>query len=287
MGTALAILGAAFVLRRLWLSREALAATPHGPAVVAVVLAAALVQGSAGAALALGWSRLVRLHGGPSLPFRQAFAIYGRSQLAKYVPGNVLHFVGRHLLARRAGVPDRALVVSAAHEVLALLACAALLGAPAAAASLGSRESLAAFAGMALAVGLLAASHLRDAGSARSSPVLLAQGMFLPLGWFAACGVGVIAIVTVVADWPGAPGAAVVVGAFTTAWIAGFVVPGAPAGLGVRDAVMLGLLGSVLDPAPALAITVLVRLVSLLADVVFYGAAVVLGRDAPGPPAEA
>src|SRR3546814_8886443 len=47
------------------------------------------------------------------------------------------------------------------------------------------------------------------------------------------------------------PGPIFFIGAFTTSWIAGFVVPGAPAGLGVREVVLTAWLAGALPPATA------------------------------------
>src|SRR3546814_17740723 len=47
------------------------------------------------------------------------------------------------------------------------------------------------------------------------------------------------------------PGPIFFIGVFTTSWIAGFVVPGAPAGLGVREVVLTAWLAGPLPPATA------------------------------------
>src|SRR3546814_11986525 len=45
------------------------------------------------------------------------------------------------------------------------------------------------------------------------------------------------------------PGPIFFIGAFNTSWIAGFVVPGAPAGLGVREVVLTAWLDGSVPPA--------------------------------------
>jgi len=73
------------------------------------------------------------------------------------------------------------------------------------------------------------------------------------------------------------PGARLL-GAFVVAWLVGYTVPGAPGGLGLRQAV-LGLLltPSVGEPA-ALIWAAGFRLVSVLGDVLSYLIGVALGR---------
>jgi len=53
---------------------------------------------------------------------------------------------------------------------------------------------------------------------------------------------------------------------FALAWTAGLVVPGAPGGLGVFEAVLLVRLAAVVPEAPLLAVVISYRLVSTLAD---------------------
>ncbi|MDG2004819.1 MAG: hypothetical protein P8J20_15965, partial [Novosphingobium sp.] len=49
---------------------------------------------------------------------------YTSSQLAKYVPGNVFHLVGRHMIHRAAGMPNKRLALATLVEVLLMLAAA-------------------------------------------------------------------------------------------------------------------------------------------------------------------
>src|SRR5690349_19847430 len=86
---------------------------------------AAYVAG--GLLLAFAWSTLVRI--GSSARLRRAPLIVGhlRSQLAKYLPGNVFHLAWRHLAARREGAGHRSLALALALETVLLLTGAAIL----------------------------------------------------------------------------------------------------------------------------------------------------------------
>jgi hypothetical protein len=73
--------------------------------------------------LAYGWRNLLS-HLGTTISPKAAVGIYGVAQLAKYVPGNVLHLAGRQALGIAAGIPGWTLAKSAVWE-LALIATAA------------------------------------------------------------------------------------------------------------------------------------------------------------------
>ena len=68
------------------------------------------------------------------------------------------------------------------------------------------------------------------------------------------------------------PAFAFLLGAYTFAWLVGFVVPFAPSGLGVREATLIALLAPVVGAAPATALTVGLRLANVAGDFLAIGA---------------
>ena len=62
-----------------------------------------IVCGGANFLLGVSWSYLLRFLGADT-QMRWAVSIFGISQLAKYVPGNVMHLVGRQALGMGAGI---------------------------------------------------------------------------------------------------------------------------------------------------------------------------------------
>jgi hypothetical protein len=67
-------------------------------------------------------------------------------------------------------------------------------------------------------------------------------------------------------------------GAFAAAWCTGFLLIAAPAGAGVREAVLVLLLGSAIGRSQATVIAVLSRLLFLLADLGWAGVSAALPR---------
>ena len=61
-----------------------------------------------------------------------------------------------------------------------------------------------------------------------------------------------------------------IVGLYLLSWLAGFMTPGAPSGLGVREAVMAMFLGGMVDEGVLLAAMVLHRLLNVVGDVFAY-----------------
>jgi len=79
---------------------------------VAVVLGAAAYTLSA-FLLSVAWLVLLRCSGESGAPVRPSMSIYARTQLAKYIPGNVFHFIGRHVMGRKQGFGHGAMLSAA------------------------------------------------------------------------------------------------------------------------------------------------------------------------------
>ena len=211
--------------------------------------------------------------------------IWFLSNLARYVPGNVWSYVGAVELARREGVARRTtLAVMALTQVLSvgvallaglpvLLAERARLGRPA---LLGAVVVVAAAALAALfRRQLLALARRRlpeldpaDLTPSAATVVLLVVGYAV---YWAVTGLAFAALVAsiyplAVADVP------LVVAAYAAAYAAGFLALLTPAGLGVREGVLVVALAPVLPAGPALVVALLSRLWMMLVELA--GAAV-------------
>jgi hypothetical protein len=99
---------------------------------------------------------------------------------------------------------------------------------------------------------------------------LLAALALCLLGWLVA-GTAAWVLVEGLTAGP-APAFLFLLGAYTFAWLVGFIVPFAPSGLGVREATMIALLAPVLGAAPATALTVGLRVANVAGDFLAIGA---------------
>ena len=65
-------------------------------------------------------------------------------------------------------------------------------------------------------------------------------------------------------------------GTFAIAWVAGFLTPGAPAGLGVREVVLLKILGHFYGTGVGAGITISLRMITLIADCLIFSVALII-----------
>ena len=273
-GTALAAIAAAYVAVR-FLRGEGDAAPPGIPAVLWLCAAGLSVPyAGAHALLALAWRTLLEMQG-TGATAAWSMRTYGLSQLAKYLPGNVAHLASRQLLGASAGVPHAVLARSSLYELAGLAAAGVLLSLPALPLIDGRLVRWAA-PPAAAAVVLAALVAIRLKAGVRPARVLALHVVFL----LTASLVFTSLLVLTVPDadrrfsWSAAGGA------YTAAWLAGFVTPGAPAGLGVRELVLVFLLDGRAAEQDLLTAVVLSRAVTLLGDTLFFAAAACTGRRA-------
>ena len=122
-GSGLGVAGILFVLLKLAQYREQIDLARLGAEDWFVLLLLAIASGFSGLLLALGWRALLQHHGVTIAP-AAAIRIYGISQIAKYVPSNVVHLIGRQALAVAENLPAWPVAKSAVWE-LGVLLCAA------------------------------------------------------------------------------------------------------------------------------------------------------------------
>ena len=115
-----------WVLWPVWRHGRELAASVDADALWRWTGLGALLYALLSVLLALAWWWLAGIYG-PRPSVRAGYAVYARSQLAKYLPGNAFHYVSRQLLGRRAGLSHPALVASGLLEMGSLLLAAVLL----------------------------------------------------------------------------------------------------------------------------------------------------------------
>ncbi len=257
------------------------------------LVAAAAVFAIGEAGYALVWPATLRRTGHP-VPVGTASATFLVTQTAKFVPGSVWQHVGRVGTGDRIGVPKRviagALVLEVAASVAAALFLAALVGTAAPLVFDTAGPGLRALElGAGIAAVVLVPEAARRAAGRVGGRSLIAPGPYaLVVGWHVVvwalygAGAGLLSV--------GLGGPFIdTVGAFCLSWVVGLVVVGAPAGLGVREAVMVAALTPVAGADVALAVTIGSRAVWTVVQ--FAGAALGLGylsrdRRRSGPDVE-
>jgi uncharacterized membrane protein YbhN (UPF0104 family) len=251
---------------------------PGAAAVACVPLfLSCLVQGFA-------WIFLVERMAGRRVPKGPALSLYLASQLARYTPGKVGLPIVRMEGAPRISLTASLVGVSVLVEMLSWTATGAMFGfallaSAAPAAGLGElfgKFALPLFACAAIGLALLCVVD-RSRYPARARKLLAPDGagpvvpFRLPLAQFVYWAfVALHGYLMSVALGAGGDAALTAMGFYVIASVAGFVVLAAPAGLGVREAVLLAGLGPLVGAASALGAALVSRAASLAVEVLSW-----------------
>ncbi len=213
--------------------------------------------------------------------------VYLKTNIAKYLPGNIWHHYGRIVAAKNANVSPSAATLSVLLEPL-LMAAAALIiiisfGGTFAA---GNVNFLAQIAQLLALLGVLCVVHPRFLNptirflqrlkgrmsntTTESNPMVSirrypVRPLLGELGFLALRSLGFILTMFALGslNFSQIP---LLMGAFSFAWLVGFVVPGAPGGLGVFEATAIALLQNRFPPAIVISAIALYRLISIVAE---------------------
>jgi glycosyltransferase 2 family protein len=264
-GSTLAIVGISFIALRLRDFIAEIDFTRFGIIEWSTMAGLALVYGLSNLMLALAWWNLLGQFG-VSSSRRCAVKVYGISQIAKYVPGNVFHLAGRQAMGMAAGMAGWALARSAVWELGLIVTAGGLFGSlvlplvlPGLPADVGPLGFVAMLGAVTTLLWYFIGSSVVRAFVWYVAFLLVSGLLFVGLVEFLVEGSATEA------------GGLTLIGAYVLAWLVGLVTPGAPAGVGVRELVLLFLLKGLVSEADLLLAVMLGRMVTVAGDLAFFG----------------
>lgn len=214
----------------------------------------------------------------------EAVRITAFTQFGKYLPGNVGHHLGRLYVANRKGIPAIVVVQTIFYETVILVAISLLIG------LFGfintynnswdfwlrfSLIFLFAVASLTLPSKLLPLINKMDfkwlskiKGNANLSglnhstilKVISLNAISLSISGVA------LQILSTYIFHSHIMNPLFLISAYTASWLIGYLIPGAPAGMGIRELTLVGMLSVNYDQETALALTIFLRVISLTGD---------------------
>ncbi|WP_141701988.1 hypothetical protein [Methyloceanibacter stevinii] len=223
---------------------------------------------------------------GHTLGLRDGLIIFGRSQILKYLPSNVLHLAGRYTMARAAGASHASLIFSTGAEA-AILIMAASTVAVVFALPLFLSYVVGAFGtsygpiAILVALGVLLLGSLwwlrREGMLTHRLGAMTFAAYCLYLCFFVVNGL-LLWLLLAAVDSGARHDPFSVLGVAAAAWIGGFVVPGAPAGLGIREVILTSGLDMAGYGTSALAAALGYRIATFGGDIILASVSLVLRR---------
>lgn len=236
------------------------------------------------------WLGFTRALSGRKIPFSAAMPVYTKSNIYKYVPGNVFQYVGRNKLAVDMNISHIDVVCATILDILfcvfwtGIIALMLLRGRIAGLLEkYGGKILVVGIAGIMLIAVILIFVRLKfgdklkeyisryskafEKENRKSSMAgifyYLASNCVLAVSYF-------VCLRLVIGSAADFSELTVLTGAFMFAWIIGFITPGAPGGIGIRESVMIFVSGAAHQERIVLFVLVM-RLASVFADLAAFG----------------
>ncbi|MGV0026780.1 lysylphosphatidylglycerol synthase domain-containing protein [Phormidesmis priestleyi] len=215
--------------------------------------------------------------------------VYLKTNIAKYLPGNLWHFYGRIAAATKADIPVEAATLSILLEPLLMVAAALLITLISLQIGDSRIEQWQPIVGLVI---VLASLHPRClnpaiarltqlkqkatrplAGHSKKSPSFPPlrlkhypwRSLLGELGFLGLRGMGFVFVFLAI-QAVSLSQIPTIMGAFAIAWLLGFVTPGLPGGVGVFEAAAIALLRSSFSPGDLISVVALYRLINTLAE---------------------
>lgn len=269
------------VLHRHWQEVSAVRVEATGWACLAIAVGLTLLSHTYAGWV---WSRILQKDFRQSVRTSPLIQAYLQTNIGKYLPGNIWHYYGRISAAQRSGASLETATVSVLLEPLLMSSAAlivALLSGQVLAARYGWPVLIAQWGFLAVILGLihpkilnLAIRRLANLKQKAATPshlstlnhypvkALLGNLMFLILR-----SSGFLMIFLAFSSF-NLEQVLLLLSAFSTAWMLGVIVPGVPGGIGIFEATMIALLGSLFPPSTLIAVVAFYRLVSVSSEAI-------------------
>jgi hypothetical protein len=273
LGSAIAILSIAFVFFRLYEYGQQIDFNRLEGKAYLIIICFALITGLANCLLAFAWWNTLSQFGA-NCSRLWAVRTYGISQIGKYVPGNIFHLAGRQAMGMSIGLSGWTLAKSALWELILVSVSGGLLSILALPLLIKSfpEEITTLLCAVFVSISMAVLWYFKGIFVVRAFSfyaifLAISGGIFIGL-------LGLLVENSLMHDLKWAP----VLGAYIFSVVIGLVTPGAPAGVGVRELVLLMLIGSKVAEADLLLAVLMGRVVSIGGDICFFIYASLINR---------
>ncbi len=284
LGSILALIAIAFVSEQLYESWQKIAEFEFNQKILGVLFASAIIYAVSGFLLSSAWNQILFSLHPHTLNKKIIQSIYAKSILAKYIPGNVLQIAGRHVMTYQLGIPHQPLAYASLLEIFGLVSAAAsisLIGSSV----FGLTTNLINLQQVSLIIVIfipvLALLFLLIQRYAKVKKPELAKIfsikfylnlliIYLKYIVFFLCAGSILVILVYYFDgmFSEYQTAALFV-CFSISWLAGFITPGAPSGIGIRETLLILFIEKIMLLEHAAVIAVLFRMITIAGDIIF------------------
>ncbi|MDR3551701.1 MAG: lysylphosphatidylglycerol synthase domain-containing protein [Clostridia bacterium] len=239
--------------------------------------------------ICIPWKTFISILTHEKIPFSKATWIYNKSNFMKYIPGNVFQYVGRNELAIRLNLSHVDVSFATVCDIIMIVAANFLVSVIMYAQGVGkwfAKYGVTSFyfvlivlAVICIVLAILFVKRKQRVKNyldklhvfvEKQSVIRLLCCFLYYLFLTLVISLSFTLVLQKIVGTPVKPEVIpIIIGTYTLSWIAGFIVPGAPGGIGIREAVITLLLTGVVPVSDALMAALIFRFINIIGD--FWG----------------
>jgi hypothetical protein len=284
-GRLLVLISVVFIARKLMEFGDEVLKYSSNPLFYLKITVLSILYGISKIIHALGWYHLlnINLKSGQNVSVYDAIIVFGKTHIAKYIPGNIFHYAGRHFLAKKFDLSNAFLIKTTIFEIAIVTSISAALSLLSLRQIINVSEDMlprdglkSIFIFMIILITVSYSAYYFKSWISNQWNKLkwlnLIKSYLSYLCFYLVSFIFFLFIIntTISEPYSGTKEIVFLLGSYSVAWLAGFIVPGAPGGIGVREAVFLILLDTYIGEAVLLHSILTYRIVTVIGDFVQY-----------------
>lgn len=297
VGSALMVVSLGFIGRQLYLSRDGIDFTVlTDPLVLVLLLAVAVLEGAGIIIASFNYRALVKNVSGIKVKSSLAVTVYSVSNLYKYIPGGVMYILGRNKMAIDTddlshGKVALATVIEGTFFALAAIVITVAFSFNHAVYYIRQMEMsvwvllvyLTALLIIVFVVWRFRGRLLVFFRNLKNDTQDLRLAVMLKRFCYAFVLISLwafsfLATLILLGQPVTFATGFTIMGLFMLSWVAGFLTPGAPSGLGIREFVMMMFMGDTLNVGILISAMVMHRILTVIGDIAAYGIALIYAQ---------
>lgn len=240
----------------------------------------------------LAWKKLIEIMGNSTVKTLEIFHVYARANLGKYLPGNFMHYVSRNIIGEKYKISQKDMLSSTIAEIMLKILSALILviifvrdDLLFTIEQLGEKTYL--NMNTVMAISLLIPILLFVLSFYKNTKIIdnseKVKGLFYAFFFYIIVfiiNVLVFIFVTFIITNNSILNKSILSmsGIYLISWLLGYLTPGSPGGVGIRETIMILMLGNVMNISEIVLISITIRIITIMADVIAYLGNVVLER---------
>jgi len=284
LGSILVLISLFYLGHKIWDYKHTLLSLTWSPQIIALVLLSIAIYAASLLLISTAWCYFLHYIDRQKINYLRCHIIYGCTNIAKYIPGNVFHYLGRQWYGKH-HYSQLALAGASFNEIVGIILGAgsiALIGiftfeTSSILVSAGLVSSILIIAFLVLiAINILLPKiaqkfNIKDYQEYSFQP---SGNFFIPfflyLLFFLISGTIVCSLAILNVDNLNIASLGQIVTVYSLAWVVGFVTPGAPGGIGVREILIVSALAGITGEFNSLLIAILFRIITICGDLFFF-----------------